>query len=449
MTSGPPAADWLRSSAREIPWPQLRVVVCGGGISGAAAARFLTGRGATVDVVESPVDAPAPDVGRPDLVVTSPGWPPHHPLLIELADARVPIWSEVELAWRATPPGTQWLAITGTNGKTTTTEMLLSILLRAGRSAAAAGNIGAPLIDVVTAGDPPQWLAVELSSFQLHWPHTVRPRAAAVLNVAHDHLDWHGGFASYTHDKSTVYADGTRAVFNVDDPVVTELAAASPDRVGFTLGEPAGDEYGVSHGSLLAPGRQAICAVAELSVVGEHNLANALAAAALAATAGVSADLAGAALREFTAGAHRLSEVARVGGVRFVNDSKATNPHAAAQALAAYPRVVWIAGGLNKGLDFDDLVAVARDRLAAVVLIGACAAEIRAALSRHAPDVPVIDAAGMQTAVEAAAGIARPGDTVLLAPAAASMDMFRDYRDRGDQFVVAVRELERRTEPQS
>ncbi|MDQ1709974.1 MAG: UDP-N-acetylmuramoylalanine--D-glutamate ligase, partial [Frankiaceae bacterium] len=213
-------------------------------------------------------------------------------------------------------------------------------------------------------------------------------------------------------------------------------------------GTPAEDQYGVAGDTLVGPAGEPICAVSELSVVGDHNVANALAAAALATSAGVTHAVAGAALGRFTAGAHRLSEVATVGGVLYVDDSKATNPHAAARALAAYDRVVWIAGGLNKGLEFDELVAAARDRLRSVVLLGACADEIRAALLRHAPDVPVTDAASMQTAVEAAAGVAAPGDTVVLAPAAASMDMFRDYRDRGEQFAVAVRGLARRTEQQ-
>ena len=446
MTSAPHPRTWLGASAYDIPWPSLRVVVCGSGVSGSAAARFLRERGADVDVVDVPPGSAVPDIGRPDLLIASPGWSPSHPLLAQAFAAGVPIWSEVELAWRATPAGTGWLAVTGTNGKTTTTEMLLAILHGHGVSAAAAGNIGAALIDVVSAPGPPRWLAVELSSFQLHWPHTLHPRAAAVLNVAADHLDWHGSIEGYAHDKGSIFTAGTHAVYNIDDTWSRRLAAACADRVGFTLDEPDLAAYGVAAGSLVAPGHTRICAVAELSVAGAHNVANALAATALAAAAGVPAQVAGNALRQFRSGAHRLAEVATVGGVRFVDDSKATNPHAAARALASYQSVVWIAGGLNKGLHFDDLVAGARERLKAVVLIGACAAQIRGALLRHAPDVPVTAADSMHTAVEAAAGIARSGDTVLLAPAAASMDMFRDYGDRGDQFVAAVRELERRTE---
>jgi UDP-N-acetylmuramoylalanine--D-glutamate ligase len=324
--------------------------------------------------------------------------------------------------------------------------MLHAMLIEHGLDAATAGNIGTPLIDVVTKAQPPQWLAVELSSFQLHWPHTLVPHAAAVLNVAADHIDWHGSLEAYAADKGSVLANGTTAVFNADDVIASRLAAGSNERIPFTLGEPGAGAYGVASGVLVAAGGDPICAVGDLRVVGDHNVANALAAAALASTAGVPAATAGAALRTFEAGAHRLAHVATIDGVEFVNDSKATNPHAAARALASYERIVWIAGGLNKGLEFDELVAASRARLAAVVLIGSCAPELRESLARHAPEVPVHDAESMQTAVEVAAGIARPGDTVVLAPAAASMDMFRDYRHRGDVFAAAVHGLAKRTE---
>ncbi len=429
-----------------IDWSSLRVVVCGAGISGTAAAAFLAGQGARVDVVEAFPDQPAPDVGRPDLVVASPGWSPSHPLLKAMLTAGVPIWSEMELAWRQTPPGTRWLAITGTNGKTTTTEMLHAMLVQQGLLAAAAGNIGSPLIEVVTSASPPEWLAVELSSFQLHWPHTIAPYAAAVLNVAPDHLDWHGSMEAYAADKGSVFAPATIAVVNADDAWSVTLASGATKRIEFTIGEPQPGQYGVVAGLLVDADGTQICRVTDLRVVGEHNTANALAAAALARTAGVPAAAAGDVLRAFDAGKHRLAVVGTVNGVRFVDDSKATNPHAAARALASYERVVWIAGGLNKGLEFDDLVAGARERLAAAVLIGTSAGELRSALARHAPEVPVHEAESMQTAVEVAAGIARPGDTVLLAPAAASMDMFRDYRDRGDAFTAAVHDLTTRTE---
>jgi len=468
--------DWVRESAYEIDWAGLDVVVCGIGVSGTAAAEVLLRRGARVRVVDAGATDAAtlrasaltalgaevllgdgdPDVGTPHLAVTSPGWSPDQPLLRRLAAAGVPVWGEVELAWRFSRPGTAWLAVTGTNGKTTTVEMLAAMLAAVPLRAEAAGNIGTPLLEAVLRDVPPDWLAVELSSFQLHWSESIRPRVAAILNVAPDHLDWHGSLAAYAADKVRVWArmgEGDVAVGNADDPLVVALLAAAPAgrKVEFTLAPPDEGQLGVDAGRLVdrAFGNGDLVAVAELTgLTGSHNVANALAALAVALGAGVPVEPCLSALSSFAPGEHRLATVLEHAGVRYVDDSKATNPHAAVQALAAFDRVVWIAGGLNKGLEFDDLVAGARDRLVAAVLIGSCAHQLRDALARHAPEVPVHRADSMQTAVEVAAALAQPGDTVLLAPAAASMDMFRDYRDRGDAFAAAVAAVTGRTEKQ-
>jgi UDP-N-acetylmuramoylalanine--D-glutamate ligase len=457
---------WLDAPATDVPWRELRVLVCGLGISGTAAVEVLLHAGATVEVVDAATGDTAQsraaaltargavvrlgdadrDIGRPDLVVTSPGWAPDNPVLRRAASAGVPIWGEVELAWRFTPPTTRWLAVTGTNGKTTTTEMLASMLATAQLRSTAAGNIGTALLDAVRAEPPYDLLAVELSSFQLHWSSSVHPVAAALLNIAPDHLDWHGSLAAYAADKAAVFARmgaDDVAVGNADDPQVRALLAAAPAgrKVEFTLAAPGTGQLGVEDGWLVdrAFGLDGLLPVARMrGVIGPHNVANALAALGVALGAGVDKAACLAALTHFAPGAHRLATVLVRGGVRYVDDSKATNPHAAAQALASFDRVVWIAGGLNKGLEFDELVAGARDRLVATVLIGSCADQIAAALARHAPEVPVRYADSMHTAVEAAAGVARDGDTVLLAPAAASMDMFRDYRERGDAFRVAA-----------
>ncbi len=446
--------------------PALRgrsVLVCGIGVTGIAVARTLIRAGAIVRVV---AESRGPDaqvraevleslgavvelhpvssgqhLGVPDLVVTSPGLPPDHPLLQAAAARSLPVWGDVELAWQINPPETRWLAITGTNGKTTTTEMLAAMITAAGIPGAAAGNIGVPLVEAVQRRDPvPELLAVELSSAQLHWTHSVRPIAGAVLNLADDHLDWHGSVASYAAAKAKIWATGTTAVFNADDPRVVSLLGGRPG-VGFTLNEPQHGELGVDAGLLVdrAFGCGTLLAVDEMQVRGGHNVANALAASALALAGGVPAGAVRATLRAFSTGAHRNVVVAEIDGVRYVDDSKATNPHAAAASLASYDRVVWIAGGLNKGLTFDDLVRETRGRMIAAVLIGRCAGEIREALARHAPDVPVQDAADLQTAVQTARGLAHAGDVVLLAPAAASMDMFRDYAHRGDVFAAAAR----------
>ncbi|WP_157489170.1 UDP-N-acetylmuramoyl-L-alanine--D-glutamate ligase [Pseudofrankia sp. DC12] len=452
------------------------VTVVGIGVSGAAAARALLRLGARVTVVDAGDAAPAQAaaaelrtagavvelgglptaIGAARLVVTSPGVPPGTPLFAAARAAGVAVWGEIELGWRIRPAA-RWLAITGTNGKTTTTEMLGAILTAAGRRSATAGNIGTPVVTAALAEPPYDTLAVELSSFQLHYTETAAPVAAAILNVAPDHLDWHGGADGYAADKARIWRHSeTIAVGNADDPGGTALLATAPGRrVTFGL-DPATAEVTVLDGWLVdrAFGGGRLVAVAELLVgprsggqsagapgPGRHLVANALAAAALARADGVDPAAIASALAAYRPGAHRNAQVTIVDGVRYVDDSKATNPHAAAASLAAYPSVVWIAGGLNKGLAFDELVELAADRLRAVVLIGRCADEIAAALARHAPDVPMERAAGMDDAVEAAARLARAGDTVLLAPAAASMDMFRDYAERGDLFAAAAGRL--------
>ena len=444
------------------------VVVAGAGVSGAAAARVLRDRGASVTVVDTseeraePLRAEGFTVVATDeppagtaLLVTSPGWRPDSPLLLAAAAAGIEVIGEVELAWRLShlPGGAStpapWLAVTGTNGKTTTVQMLASILSAAGLRTVAAGNVGLPLLDAVL--DDHDVLAVELSSFQLHWSSTVRPHTAVVLNVAPDHLDWHGSFAEYAAAKGRIHAPGTVAVYNREDPESVRLAQVADRRAGFTLGSPGPGELGVVEHLIVdrafaeVPGEATHLAdLDDLQVPGAHNVANALAAAALARSYGVPADAVRDGLRSFRADAHRNALVATVEGVGWVDDSKATNPHAAAASLAAYPSVVWIAGGLLKGAEVDDLVRTAAPRLRAAVLLGTDRAPFVDALRRHAPQIPVVEVARLDTgamldAVSAARDLARPGDTVLLAPAAASMDCFRDYKQRGELFAEAVR----------
>jgi UDP-N-acetylmuramoylalanine--D-glutamate ligase len=459
------------------------VLVAGLGISGAAAARVLLRLGARVqltdasspDVVAELTDAGATWLGAVDtvpdgteLVVTSPGWRPDAPLLADAARRGVEVIGEPELAWRLRIPGPDgapapWLAVTGTNGKTTTVTMLEAILLSAGRRAVAAGNVGRPLVEVVTAraddGTPAyDAIAVELSSFQLHWSTSVRPYAATVLNVAPDHIDWHGSLEAYAADKAKIFAPGTLAVVNVDDEWSTRLGERAERSVGFTLGTPRAGELGLVDDLLVDraftgdPVREA-AELAELTDVrpyAPHNVANALAAAALARAFGVSTDAVRDGLRAFTPDPHRIELIATARDVAYVNDSKATNPHAAAASLAAYRSIVWIAGGLLKGADVDDLVRSCADRLRGVVLMGRDRGQIATALARHAPNVPVVDVPDIDTGsmtnimdrvVAAAARLAAPGDTVLLAPAGASFDLFSGYGARGDAFTAAVRRL--------
>ncbi|QFZ22581.1 UDP-N-acetylmuramoyl-L-alanine--D-glutamate ligase [Saccharothrix syringae] len=442
-----------------------RVLVAGAGVTGRSVVEALLAADASsVTVTDSSADrldaleqltpgvTVAPGlVGPPagtDLVVTSPGWRPDNPLLAASAAAGVEVIGEVELAWRmglelADPPA--WLAVTGTNGKTTTVGMLESVLRAAGIDAVACGNVGLPVVDALLAGR--RVLAVELSSFQLYWSPSVRPFAGVLLNLAEDHLDWHGGFAAYAAAKAGVLT-GEVAIGGVDDPVVADLLAAAParTRVGFTLGDPAEGQLGVRGGKLVdrAFGDGAVLLdAAEVRPAGPLGVADALAAAALARAHGVAAEAVAAGLRAFRPGAHRAELVAEAGGITYVNDSKATNPHAAEASLRAHDSVVWIAGGLLKGASVDELVRAQAHRLRGAVLIGADREAIATALHRHAPAVPVavLDGATMADAVRAARSMARPGDAVLLAPAAASMDMFSDYAHRGQAFAEAVRTL--------
>ena len=470
---------------RDADWSDLRILVAGLGISGFAAADALTERGAVVTAVsadrtpviderarileildvdvrlgpEHLVDVPEDT----ELVVTSPGFRPDHPLMLAAAARGIPVWGEVELAWRmrAEFGAAPWITITDTNGKTTTVNMLASILRAGGLRASSAGNVGTPLLEAVLHPDPYDVLAVELSSFQLHWQRSVAPVASACLNFAPDHLDWHGSLEAYRLAKAKVYA-GTQiaCVYNVEDPATQQMVSDAEvvegcRAIGFTLGIPALSMVGLVDDVLAdrAFVEQRRTSAAELATVADlqgdapsvapHYVANALAAAALARAYGVGPLSVRDGLRAFVPDPHRIADVATVDGVRFVDDSKATNPHAARASLVAFDHVVWVAGGLLKGADVDELVRSVADRLRGVVLIGAERALIAHALARHAPDVPVVDVPTTDTGVmdlvvAGAVELAQPGDVVLLAPAAASFDMFASYGARGDAFAQAV-----------
>jgi UDP-N-acetylmuramoylalanine--D-glutamate ligase len=443
------------------------VLVAGAGVTGRSAAEALLAAGAEVTVTDGSADRLAaletllsgvdlvPGLTAPlpgtDLVVTSPGWRPESPLLAAALVAGIEVIGEVELAWRmaaelADPPA--WLAVTGTNGKTTTVGMLESILRTAGIDAVACGNVGLPVVDALLAGH--SVLAVELSSFQLYWSPSVRPLAGALLNLAEDHLDWHGGMTAYAEAKARVLS-GEVAVGGVDDPLVAGLLKAAPSlrHVGFTLGEPIEGQLGVLDGVLVDRAfgvPEALIEASEVRPAGPPGVADALAAAALARAYGVSAPDVRQGLLNFRPGAHRAVEVAVSGGITYVNDSKATNPHAAMASLRSHASVVWLAGGLLKGASVDELVASEAHRLRGVVLFGEDRDAIASALAKHGPNVPITvvdatDADAMTSVVQAARALAQPGDAVLLAPAAASMDMFTDYAHRGYAFTEAVLDL--------
>ncbi len=480
----------------ERPWPGLdvqgsRILVTGFGVSGYAVVDQTLQRGARVVAVDAATDdaaeeraavlrtlgadirlgaqhtAELPD-GEFDVVVTSPGWRPDQPLLAEAAARGIPIWSEVELARRMQPAdGPIWLTLTGTNGKTTAVTMLEHILRTAGLRAVAAGNVGLPLIEAVLDPTGFDVVAVELSSFQLHWTEHLLAEASAILNITDDHVDWHGSLEAYAEAKGRIY-EGTRTAcfFSVhDERTRTLLEAADVQEgcraIGVGVGIPAVSELGVVEGVLVdrafTPNRRRqaleLAQLSDLDHLGPHGapghmVFNALIAAGLARAIDVEPAHIRDGLRSYRPGAHRIEIVATQNGVVFVDDSKATNPAAARAALASAASIVWIAGGQTKGADLTELVADSRDRLRHVVLIGADPDAFTQVLAEHASGVDwtwidPVDHSGpadlMHAAVAAARERATEGDVVLLAPAAASKDQFTDYNERGDLFQDAVR----------
>jgi len=436
----------------------------GMGRTGQAIARHLLVRGLSVAVVD---DAPGeearhaaaalglllverPDaetladmVVRSDLVVPSPGVPASHPVYRLARAVGVPIRGEIELAWSwSTLP---LVAVTGTNGKTTVTSLVAEMLTASGVAAMAAGNIGLPLCDAI-GNDDLKVIVAEVSSFQLAFAESFRPLVSVWLNLAPDHLDWHGDLGAYVAAKARIWAkQGPTdvAVVNADDPVVMAQAASAPARL-VTFGLTARTvDFGVTaagdegQGGFLRGPEGPFFEVSRLPRSLPHDVANALAASAAALAAGATFEGVRAALAGFAHLPHRLTLVAYAGGVRWYDDSKATNPHAAVAAVEGFDSVVLIAGGRNKGLDLSALSRVA-DRIRAVVAIGEAAPEVAAAFSGIRP---VSTAGSMDEAVAAAAAAARTGDVVLLSPGCASFDWYRSYAQRGDDFARAVSAL--------
>jgi UDP-N-acetylmuramoylalanine--D-glutamate ligase len=443
------------------------VLVVGLGVTGEAVARRLAASGPVVVVEDHPggpgvaeraarlralgvevVAAPGPAelarlVEGADLVVPSPGVPESHPVYRLATGAGVALRSEIELAGDAARAlGRTLCAVTGTNGKTTVTTLAAEMLRAGGVAALAAGNIGRPLLDAVH--DEAEVIVAEVSSFQLRFTERFRPRVAVLLNAAEDHLDWHPDFGAYVAAKARIFANqtgGDLLVHNLDDEAVAKVAGRAPARsVGFSL-RPGGTGYRVEDDGgdrwLTAPDGAAFLAVAELARSGPHDVANALAASAAVFDLGVSAAAVAGVLRSFAGLPHRVTPVGQSGGVTFVDDSKATNPHAALAALAGFPSVVLLAGGRNKGLDLGVLRREA-GRIRAVVAMGEAAEEVAGCFEGLRP---VRRAASMAEAVRLGAELALPGDTVLLSPACASFDWYPNYGARGDDFTAEVTKL--------
>jgi UDP-N-acetylmuramoylalanine--D-glutamate ligase len=466
-------------------WSDLKVAVVGLGKTGFSVADTLHELGssvllvadkaepAIVDVVEvlgieHLIDASQSNLQlrveafKPDLVVVSPGIPPSNLIVSKAKEEKIPIWGDIDLAWRLRDrfgDSQEWICITGTNGKTTVTELTEAMLLAAGVRAVACGNIGKPILDCIR--DPAEFevLVVELSSFQLHYLENIEPFSAVCLNVAEDHIDWHGSFEKYRSSKGRIY-DGTKiaCLYNLEDETTEQLVEAATVRdgaraVGFGLGTPARsnvgyvDEYLVDRAFLEERADKAL-EVATLDdfsgmgVITPHLLSNIAAATALARSFGVPPAACRQALRNFRVSSHRIELVLEQDGVKYINDSKATNAHAAAASLSSFESSVWILGGQLKGVDISELIERFANRLRGAVIVGIDRTGIVAAFRKFAPDLPLVEIDEgdevMLKAITAASAWAKPGDAVILAPAAASMDQFASYQDRGEQFVKAV-----------
>jgi UDP-N-acetylmuramoylalanine--D-glutamate ligase len=446
-----------------------RFLVLGAGVTGNSVAGFLRSQGGKVTLTDdNAADALKPgevDLQNFDAAVISPGWRQDHPLVVKILNSSLELFNEIDLAWNlrtVRAPGQKWIAVTGTNGKTTTVEMTAAILKAAGIKATACGNVGDTVIDAVDRDDPYEVLVLELSSFQLHWARQAQFQAAAILNIADDHLDWHGSFDAYADAKFSILDRATVAILNADDGAVVTRANKFKDRkVFFSLNTPAPGEIGVVEELLVDRAfvddpQQAsmICELVDIVPTVPHNVSNALAAAGLARAIDVPHDVIQKALQAFRPGRHRIETIHEADGITWVDDSKATNPHATAASLMSHLSVVWIAGGLAKGADMDSMIQRCAPRIKAAILIGQDRGLIEAALIKHAPTVPriLIDSPAdytrggdsnslMESIVTEASKHAVSGDAVLLAPACASMDQFISYADRGDRFAAAVRKV--------
>ena len=448
-----------------------RILILGAGVTGLVVARSLSKRGALISIADDQISAvegfevdssKSYDVKNFDAVMVSPGWKPDHPLIKDAISAGIKIMNEIDLAWTLRAdlaPKQRWIALTGTNGKTSTVELTAAMLREGGISAVACGNVGTTVLESVESSENYDVLVLELSSFQLHWLREATFVAVAMLNIAPDHVDWHGDFESYAAAKLSILDRTSTGVFNADDPeVLTRAAHWQGRKVFFSLDTPAPGQMGVVEELLVdrafvADPQEAamIAEVLEVVPTVPHSVSNALAAAGLARAVGVDHESIRRAIRKFKPGRHRIETIMQKDGVTWIDDSKATNPHAAAASLLGTLSAIWIAGGLAKGAQMDQLVQRCKSRIKAAILIGSDRELIATELRRQVPEVEIVyieaDSAYlkggannslMEAVVSAARSRAIAGDTVLLAPACASMDQFISYADRGDRFAAAV-----------
>lgn len=424
-----------------------RALILGGGVTGSAVAKFLLAKGAIVKVAdEKETEFETHNIADLenldfDFAVVSPGWKPSHPLVMALQNRGIEITNEIDLAWQNRPVGQKWFAITGTNGKTSTTELASAMI----SNSIACGNVGKTVIESISGGFSN--LVVELSSFQIHWMREAKFEAVAILNIADDHTDWHGSFTNYAADKIKLLAHAEIGILNGEDGLVVKSSQSWPGKkIFFSLETPDAGELGLVEELLVdrafVPDPMEAGLIAELTEViptVPHNVSNALAATGLARAAGEELSDIRTAIKNFRPGRHRIEVVLEKDGISWVNDSKATNPHAALASILACNSAIWIAGGLAKGASMVELVERAKSRIKHALLIGTDRELIATELRKHNVPFEMIDDIDvMAKVISRAKEIASEGDTVLLAPACASMDQFKSYADRGEQFVTQV-----------
>ena len=438
-----------------------KCLVVGAGVTGRAVEKALKKFGALPILFDERVQSNSGVVDQIpnsiELAIISPGWRIDHPAILKLKQAGVELISEVDFAWKikeVLAPKQRWVGLTGTNGKTTTIKMIESIFKSAKVNGAACGNVGQTVIESVIREQPYDFLALELSSFQIQWSDLPQYEAVAILNIAEDHIDWHGSFNSYAGAKLKLLNHGKRSIVNKSDPELFKRVSNN-SVTWFSLDTPLPGELGIVENLLVdrafSPSTtqaNEIAEIVDITPTVPHNVLNALAAAAIALSVDISYSAIKEGLKNFSTDHHRMELVISKNEISWIDDSKATNPHAAIASLLSYFNVIWIAGGLAKGASMDELVQRTASRIKTVILIGKDRELIAQAFLRHSPKTEIIQVdlksdgrELMLDVVKQAIKIAKAGDTVLLAPACASMDQFESYVDRGNSFSDAVKAL--------
>ena len=439
-----------------------KCILFGAGVTGAPTLDYLKSKGATVISVDEKVqgDGIKHTLEKKDLVgvglaIVSPGWRVDHPLISLVREAGIELISEIDLAWKVKQqicPNQRWIALTGTNGKTTTVQMLESMLIESGINAKACGNLGYTAIEAVVDSRA-DILALELSSFQLEWSNLAHFEAVAILNIAEDHIDWHQSFENYLAAKLKISQLADLVILNKDDQHLAKSGKTlSKPITWISLQVPSKGEIGLVENlivdrAFIKDDAEALFEISDVTPSVGHNVSNAMAAATLARSVGAKSDAIANALRNFKLDHLRLEVVHKSGGITFINDSKATNPHAAIAALYSQMESIWIAGGLAKGAAMDELAQRCKNRIKAAILIGSDAPIIKEALLKQAPNLAIyttdLNLKGMdvmRSVMSIVKEIAVSGDVVLLAPACASMDQFKNYADRGESFTAAAKQ---------